>query len=102
MRRYEESQRLFDSEWLHSSKNAQKKGRKRLRGVIVHAASPGGKATLHSLARAALQDELSAEAREAWHRAVQVVAGRAGHDATLSSDEALNVCAQHMAAQELG
>ena len=99
----EEAQRLFDSEWLHSSKKAQKKGRKpALRGVMVHAASPGGKATLHSLARAALQDELSAEAREAWHRAVEAVAGRAGHDATLSSDEALNVCAQHMAAQELG
>ena len=94
----EEAQRLFDSEWLHSSK----KCRKRLRGVMVHAASPGGKATLHSLARVALQDKLSAEAREAWHRAVQAVAGRAGHDATLSSDEALNVCAQHMAAQELG
>ena len=65
----------------------------------VHAASSGGAATLHSLARAALQDTLSAEARDAWDRAIKRVSEHAGHG-DLSSDEALNVCADGMARQE--
>jgi hypothetical protein len=99
-----EAQRQFGSGWLHSK--VQKRGRKRslrsLRGVAVHAASSGGEATLRSLARAKLQDELSAEASEAWESIVEAVARRAGHDATLSADEALTLCAEGMAEQVLG
>ena len=99
-----EAQRQFGSGWLHSKE--QQRGRKRslrsLHGVAVHAASSGGEATLRSLARAKLQDELSAEASEAWESVVEAVARRAGHYVTLSSDEALTLCAEGMAEQELG
>ena len=99
-----EAQGQFGSGWLHSK--VQKRGRKRslrsLHGVAVHAGSSGGEATLRSLAWAKLQDELSAEASKAWESAVEAVARRAGHDATLSSDEALTLCAEGMAEQELG
>ena len=98
-----EAQRQFGSAWLHSKK-VQRTGQKlqSLPGVRVHAASSGDRATLQSLARKALQNKLSAEASKAWESVVKKVAGHAGHDATMSSDESLTLCAEGMKSQELG